>query len=100
MKKLLLRDHGMIRYGSFALEENGTRVELHDSYLNRDYWMPAQLRTALAAFSRQLDVGSCQEAAAGALVADLTSEGPKQFIDGANNLLPALKHLFRRRRWR
>jgi hypothetical protein len=48
LKAELMRDHGMIRYGKFVLEEGGRRAELHDSYLNRDYWMPTQLRGALS----------------------------------------------------
>jgi hypothetical protein len=44
MKKELLREHGMLRYSTFTLPEG----ELHDSYLNRDFWMPTPLRAELA----------------------------------------------------
>jgi hypothetical protein len=52
MKAALLRDHGMLRYSTFSLEG----AELHDSYLNRDFWMPGVLRAALAGVG-----GSAQE---------------------------------------
>jgi|GEM_PF-1258471 len=43
MKRELLREHGVIRYGEYS--QDG--VKLHDSYLNLDYWQPPALRAAL-----------------------------------------------------